>query len=367
MPFKSKFKLNAKLQACAVNDQDHIGEHTSPAEHRQGAHVGLIQEALNAWAQRQTPPVRQVAAGEAGARVFGPDTARLVTLFKTRKNILNFAGKIDPIVGKNTVAALDLELPALPPDEEIVPPIKRKVADIVVRFQGARAAGPLSPDSVLRSRLVLVYKTMPDQPFGNKVMLHPSNGRALLRVGRQTTTIGAASRGVFATVVSEMMTLLAGLGMQPGKIFIHGSSSGGRNAIDFAAHLTGVGLRPHFVVAVDAAFFQADTASRPEANVERPRTVPEFAVNAGTTPNRHNFFQTLGNHAKRSVFQGVLFTSKMGGEEIHGRVAGFRNTDLTPFMPRPLLLTDDEAHEECGRRGVPEAERLIADELLLGT
>ena len=46
--------------------------------------------------------------------------------------ILNFEKKIDRIVGKNTVRALDLELPPL--DEK--PPVLQSV-DIVVRYQGA--------------------------------------------------------------------------------------------------------------------------------------------------------------------------------------------------------------------------------------
>ena len=116
---------------------------------------------------------------------------------------------------------------------------------------------------------------------------------------------------------------------------------------------------------VDAAFFQEETPSRPEANVDRPTTIPVFAVTAGTVPNRHNFFQTIGNHAKRTLRQGVLFTSDMDGEEIHGRVAGFRDHDLSRFVP--MNVTDDGAHEECGRVGIPEAQRLIAEDLLLRT
>ena len=365
MPLRSKFKLNAKLQACAEDHRDHIGETTQPAADRQGAHVGLIHEALNAWAKSQSPPVKPVNACELSARKFGPDTARLVTLFKTKKNILNFAGKIDPIVGVKTIAALDLELPALD-DGPIVPPKKRTVADIVVRFQGAAAAGTLTPGDVLATRRILVYKPMPDQPFGDKIMLNPNNGRALLRVGRRTASIGAASKFVFTSVMSDLLTLLVALKAEPGKIFVHGSSSGGHNAVDFAAQLTAP-FQPHFVAAVDAAFFQADTSSRPEANVDRPTTVPAFSIEAGGARERHNFFQTLGNHAKRSLRQGILFTSNMAGEEIHGTVAGFQNVDLTRFLPQPMQLSDDDAHVECIKRGNPETERLIADDLLLKT
>jgi hypothetical protein len=363
MALRSKFKLNAKLQACSEADKDHIGESTFPVEDRKGPHVALIHEALNAWAGKQKPSVDPVAADEVIATTYGSDTARLVSVFKTRNKILNYKGQIDAIVGIKTVAALDLELPELR-DPVPVPPQTQTVADIVVRFQGAFEAGPLTPDSVLSGRRIVIYQPMPKQPFGNKVMLHPFNGRTLLRLGQKTTTIGDASLSVFGTVLGEMNRLLILLKLQPGKIFIHGSSSGGRNAIDFAARITRLGLKPLFVAAVDAAFFQADTNARPEANVDRPRTIPEFPVNAGSASKLHNFFQTLGNHAKRSLRQSVVFTSNMAGEEIHGAIAGFRNNDLTRLMPSPLLLTDDQAHGECGKLGSPEAERLIADELL---
>src|SRR5262245_32014843 len=74
-----------------------------------------------------------------------------------------------------------------------------------------------------------------------------------------------------------------------------------------------------------------------------------FRRTPGSATFKHNFFQTLGNHAKRTLRHGVLFTSSMAGEEIHGRVQGFNNVSLDRLLPRPLLLTDDEAHEECGR------------------
>jgi hypothetical protein len=105
MAFQSEFADNAKLQACANNDGDHIGEQHSP----KGPWVISIKKALNAWAAKQQPPVGQIPVND----VFGQETGDLVALYKTRQTppILNFAGKIDRIVGKKTVVALDKELP----------------------------------------------------------------------------------------------------------------------------------------------------------------------------------------------------------------------------------------------------------------
>jgi hypothetical protein len=105
MAFQSEFADNAKLNACADNDIDHIGEQFAP----KGPWVELIKKALNAWATKQRPPVAQIPVND----LFGRETGDLVALYKTRQTppILNFAGKIDRIVGKKTVVALDKELP----------------------------------------------------------------------------------------------------------------------------------------------------------------------------------------------------------------------------------------------------------------
>jgi hypothetical protein len=105
MAFQSEFADDAKLNACADKDSDHIGEQFAP----KGAWVVLIKKALNAWAAKQQPAVKQIPSND----VFGRETGDLVALYKTRQKppILNFEGKIDRIVGKKTVVALDKELP----------------------------------------------------------------------------------------------------------------------------------------------------------------------------------------------------------------------------------------------------------------
>lgn len=105
MAFQSEFANDAKLNACADNDINHIGEQFAP----KGPWVLLIKKALNTWAAKQRPPVRQIPVND----IFGRETGDLVALYKTRQTppILNFAGKIDRIVGIKTVVALDKELP----------------------------------------------------------------------------------------------------------------------------------------------------------------------------------------------------------------------------------------------------------------
>ncbi len=106
MTLRSEFADNPKLVDCETKDIDHVSEIHAP----RGPWVVLIKKALNTWAAKQRPPVATLALGD----VYDNKTGDLVALYKTRQSppILNHSGKIDRIVGKKTVVALDRELPA---------------------------------------------------------------------------------------------------------------------------------------------------------------------------------------------------------------------------------------------------------------
>jgi hypothetical protein len=357
------FRGDPNLEAAAVSPSAHI----TPGA--RGPHVAKIQRAL----------ILLNAAALAQDGIYGPLTAAAVADFKRDQQppILNAAGQIDNIVGVKTTAALDSGMLAKERGGGrglLGFKIGIDIADIVVRFEGAAAPSTMPADDVFSPALVPPYKRMPVADnqlklglFG-RVLVRPDTGRFLLRAGRSTATIGDASRPVFVEVASDLVTTMVGLNLAPGNIFIFGSSSGGRNAIDFAAHLSGLGFEPHFVAAIDAAFFQTDTPSRPadSDDAKRPATVPSFSVNAGSTPKRLNFFQTIGNHVKRSLnpfgSEKRLFTSDMTNEEIHGTVVGFQKISLNQSITS--VDDDDKAHEQCGGAGDREARRLIAGEIL---
>ena len=107
-PLTSVMRFHPKLRACLVNDRDHIGVETSPARDRRGIHVVVIKMALNAFARRFGMDELDLSND-----VYDQETADLVTTFKElhKPPILNFTRQIDPIVGKQTIAALDDELP----------------------------------------------------------------------------------------------------------------------------------------------------------------------------------------------------------------------------------------------------------------
>lgn len=167
MAFQSEFADNQKLKDCAARDSDHIGEQFAP----RGPWVALIKKALNAWAAKQTPAVPPIAITE----VFDRATGDRVALYKSRQTppLINFAGKIDRVVGKKTVVALDGELPA---GGGVVPPpppaptltmsalAKRDVATSILWARGAisgltdtrRFIANPSPLAPIPSRLVSV-------------------------------------------------------------------------------------------------------------------------------------------------------------------------------------------------------------------
>src|SRR4051812_47781977 len=95
MALQSKlFRGDAKLEAAAVSDPAHVVPGSS------GAHVVKIQQAL----------IQLDGAGITADGAYGQGTAAAVSAFKTKRGILNFEGKIDNIVGKKTMAALDAEM-----------------------------------------------------------------------------------------------------------------------------------------------------------------------------------------------------------------------------------------------------------------
>jgi hypothetical protein len=280
--------------------------------------------------------------------------------WKKRGVFRNIDGVVDPFM--NTLAKLN-ELAQTGP---ATPVVQRVKADIVVHFRGSSSVRPLEPHEVLPiDELASLYKRMPDHPFGNRIRLHQYTGRALLRVGRTTCTIGAASTSVFHDVTRELLNFLVSMNMEPSRIYIYGSSSGGRNAIDFSARLASFGFAPHFLAPVDAAFFQTETSSRPNAVADQPETIPKFAVIDGAPRFRHNFFQSLGNHATRTLRHGIQYSSSMQNEEIHGEIIGYQNWDLKRFLNKPMTLSDDDAHGMSIGIGVKRVQRLIADDLLL--
>lgn len=363
------FSGDPLLEAAAVSDPAHI------VPGARGPHVVKIQQAL----------IKVGGAAIAADGVYGPATALAVADFKRKQQppILNFAGLIDNIIGIKTMAALDALLLA-PQASRLQLNFGLDVftfVDVVVNFIGAPSANPKTADEALPPSLLLKAYDPVQDPRNRGLLRHKSTGDLLLRIAHDTSDFGTAGEAVLAKVAFSIKIFFLGKDpangnlLRPGKIFVLGTSSGGRNAIDFVKTLKQLGLPLHFVAAIDASFFQADTKDRPQSSSEPVEPIPTFIPDSvvsgllATGTKRHNFFQRKGNHAKRVLnplsgdFLNLLFTSNMAGglEEIHGKVQGFDNHEIV--LGVEAGTTDDDFHNFGDPAGRLQAQQLIAKEL----
>jgi putative peptidoglycan binding protein len=132
------------LEKAAVSDRDHI----LPGS--RGPHVAKIQQAL----------IQVAGATIVVDGIYGPATAAAVADFKRRQNppILNFAGKIDDIVGIKTMAALDAMLPKGPKpyaffrycgNDHTTPPVSGFRPILAFGFRSESATGTPSPSEMM--------------------------------------------------------------------------------------------------------------------------------------------------------------------------------------------------------------------------
>jgi hypothetical protein len=221
------------------------------------------------------------------------------------------------------------------------PPLGMTLVDIVVNFAGAAGAQPRDPEDAIPESFLIASHVPVQDPFSRKLLRRRTNTDLLFRIAQGTTEFGLGGAPVLASVLLSIETMLQGRDpsndnpLMAGKIFILGTSSGGRNAINFPGLLVQSGFAPHFVASIDASFFQSETDTQPSDNPQIVLPTPNFklisiagpvAAPIPQVPNRHNFFQTKGNHRGDSFnpFAAPFFTSDMAGGlgEIHGSVEG---------------------------------------------
>jgi hypothetical protein len=333
MALRSKFKFNEKLRNCEIKDSDHIGQFTFPVADRQGEHVRLIHEALNAFLNGKER-FDTITGPEFDNKTFGARTAQVVREFKTEKRLLNFQNQIDEIVGKKTVVELDKELP--PADPGPAPTPTQIFMDVVVRFLPG-THGEKRDDAAL-----------------DGIDLNKTNRRVrtVTPIGRGTSLIREAARPLVLQVAKAVEDARNANGFSPGVVCIYGSSSGGRVSLDLASELTSRGIPIAYIGIQDAAFFPNETQSVPleqanrQANDPEVSNTPEF-VQPGliSADKKQSFFQRWVNHTRR--LRSKQWTSSMAFGEIHGNVLGFEPVDRSV-----AVLTKDRDDDDFAHNGV---------------
>lgn len=116
------FRNDPKLQKCLVQDSAHVTKGAT------GLHVRRIQQAVMILTGTTIP------GSELCRSFYGPETAALVKVYKTARNIINYSyqSKADDIVGKMTIAALDAEMLAFETRERMLASLPLSVRRYVV-------------------------------------------------------------------------------------------------------------------------------------------------------------------------------------------------------------------------------------------
>jgi hypothetical protein len=228
-----------------------------------------------------------------------------------------------------------------------------KTVDVIVKFAGTLnpVVRPFLPNEVFPDSMLDIYNT--------------KTNRELVRIGQTTNTIRFASTNLIAITLRHIKGSFKDSVI--GKVFIYGSSSGGRNAIDLAVNLTNENLPIEYVGILDAAFFPNESLNFPDNFFGEPTVIPHFAALNIVASRRDNFFQTLGNHSEVSAFHGRLFTSSMGGKEIHGQINNFSIDNFTTQVratgpaASPPMSFDDVCHINLTKVATPEVHKRIKD------
>jgi Putative peptidoglycan binding domain len=249
---------------------------------------------------------------------FGKGTRDAVKDFQANAEIA-----VDGEVGHDTISKLEQPDGGLPPTP--IPPTTK--VDVIVKFQGALGSDKaLAPSAIFPDRLLTTYSAKP--------------GRRLVRLGQTTTTIRDQSDALLKDHVAKIKA--AFVGNDQGKVFIYGSSSGGRNALDLAIRLTNQSIPIAIVAALDAAWFPDEATNSPTNLVGAPNVIPQFdASGAVSADQKESFFQTKGNHVAFTR-RGKTFSSNMAFGEIHGNISTFGSKDLSAKVTDPV--SDDDAH-----------------------
>jgi hypothetical protein len=188
----------------------------------------------------------------------------------------------------------------------------QNTVDLIVAFRGGEANQPLPEAVVLPDDRLIKYRAKAPQAH-----------RKVERVGFITKTIGRESDGIITSTMNVMRDKLRG--HIRGRIFIYGTSAGGRNAIDLAEKLDNENISPTYLAVLDAAFYANETSTAPGDIL---KDAPVFDSRSRLPYKRQNFYQLAGNGSETGL-HGTIFTSDMDNKEIHGKINSFDNIDLT--------------------------------------
>jgi len=323
MALQSKlFRGDPKLEAALVSDPAHI------LQGARGDHVVKIQQAL----------VQLDGASISTDGAFGPGTAAAVGAFKTKRNILNTQGKIDHIVGKKTMAALDAEMNL---QEQAGGPV---AGGSRVGFAGGIPGlgavnhtlfyfSGLSSNPALHGALLVGGLREDVQiEMEDKIDVKPDT-HVVFGFGGSPINLG----GVMSAA------LLAAARDPRGKLIIYGFSSGGINALDLCRQLKFVGTKVDLLVTVDVTdgslLTEAPVDPVVPDNVDKnrnyfQRTISTIPIPRGirTTPTKPDQVEQID--CTKRPFSKV--PRPFGGKNNHGQMETMTHFETIDDMRKAL-------------------------------
>jgi peptidoglycan hydrolase-like protein with peptidoglycan-binding domain len=302
------FRGDSKLEAAAVSDPAHILQGAS------GPHVGKIQAAL----------IQLDGAKIAQDGSYGPGTSTAVGAFKRKRQILNFEGKIDNIVGKKTMAALDAGMLAIEKGQtgggvqlgfalggNLLGSLGLGVPqDIFVLLDGT---GNRNEEGTRLPKEEDVFRKKPEFNTPAYLSGHQPIAPIIFFGGRGGKDPSAT---VAALVAAQRLATPNGL------TIIAGNSVGALSALTTAALVNGLSIQVDYLCINDGAFFDRNG----EIVTVNPLLIK---VPAGVKAVKaDNFFQTFGHELLRGKGP-VGPTGFAPGVEFHGSLgSAFNNDDL---------------------------------------
>lgn len=231
-------------------------------------------------------------------------------------------------------------------------PKPRPRMDFIIRFSGNDTDGVLDSERVISSATIkraAIYQGLLD-----------SGRRILNRFGHLTAD--ANRKGIR----DDLRAIVAGAKRFDtlGIVIVIGSSSGGNNAIAMVKELATDGIDIQLLTVSDPAFFPNEARPRTipgGTGLATPIPIPSFSVGSVPAGEKLNFFQTKGNATEFSFRQGrSIYASDMLNKEIHGKIDGFDDRDLSHLCIRS---DHDGLHAEIINLAVPRIGNAVVSVL----
>lgn len=230
------------------------------------------------------------------------------------------------------------------------PAVRRPRMDFIIRFIGNNVEGSLQSEAIFSDKSVR---------SATRYQQALDEGRRILnRFGHLTSDANRKGKR------DEIRSVVLGAKRFDtlGLVILIGSSSGANNMLTMMQELAGDGIDAHLVAVADPAFFpnQARPATLSGGGgLATPLPIPSFGIGPVSPGKRLNFFQVRGNSSEFSFrLRKSIYSSTMLNKEIHGKIDGFEDFDLTRLC---LRIDADELHVEVINLAVPPIRQAVIE------